>query len=76
MAVAATIMQQMAQSDVMSDELANRAGYSVDTIDNLLTGRSGGLTLDVVEGIAEKLNMVLILQLRPIGPPAGSQPKL
>jgi hypothetical protein len=75
MAIAATLMQQLAQSDVMPHELAIQAGCSVDIIDNLLTAGSGGLTLDIVESIAEKLNMVLILQLRPIATPTGAQTK-
>jgi hypothetical protein len=75
MAIAATFMQQLAQSDVMPHELALQAGCSVDVIDDLLTAGSGGLTLDIVESVAEKLNMVLILQLRPIAPPTGAQTK-
>jgi hypothetical protein len=74
MGLAAAIMNQMAQNDVMSHELATQVGCPTETIDALLTGKSGGLTLDGLEGIAEKLGLVLVLQLRTFSPPAGSQP--
>jgi DNA-binding Xre family transcriptional regulator len=74
MALAGTISNQMAQNDVISHELATQVGCPPETIDALLTGKSGGLTLDGLEGIAEKLGLVLVLQLRTFSPPAGSQP--
>jgi len=55
----------------MSHELATQAGCPPETIDALLTGKSGGLTLDGLEGIAEKLGMVLVMQMRLFGPTTG-----
>jgi DNA-binding Xre family transcriptional regulator len=75
MGLAAAIMNQMAQNDVMSHELATQVGCPPETIDALLTGKSGGLTLDGLEGIAEKLGMVLVVQMRLFGPTTGPQPK-
>jgi DNA-binding Xre family transcriptional regulator len=74
MGLAAAIMNQMAQNDVMSHELATQVGCPPETIDALLTGKSGGLTLDGLEGIAEKLGMVLVVQMRLFGPTTGPQP--
>jgi len=75
MGLAAAIMNRMAESDVMAHELAAQAGCSTDTINMLLTGKTDGLTLDGLEGIAEKLGMVLVVQMRLFGPTTGPQPK-
>jgi hypothetical protein len=74
MALAAAVMNRMAESDVLAHELAIRAGCPADTIDALLTGKPGELTLDGLEGILEKLGMILVLQMRPFGQQPGSQP--
>jgi DNA-binding Xre family transcriptional regulator len=74
MALAATFANQMATNDIFVHELAEEVGCSTGTIEALLAGKSGELTLDGLAKTAEKLGLLLVVQLRPFAPQTGAQP--
>jgi hypothetical protein len=69
LAIAGMVIQQMLTQNVMPAELAARSDCTVQTIENLMTGNAGNMTLDKLAQVFGALGAVPIIRAEAINQP-------